>query len=61
MEHVEQPRAASDDEPGVEVIACVWCGSDEVERIAEYGPGLMTEQYMCLRCRSPFEVIRKRG
>lgn len=41
-------------------MTCVWCGSKEVERIGEFGPGLMTEQWMCLGCRSPFEWIRKR-
>ncbi len=45
--------------PGDEV-ACPWCSSVEVERIGEFGPGLMTEQWMCLSCKSPFERIRKR-
>jgi hypothetical protein len=41
-------------------VTCSWCGSKSVERIGEFGPGLMTEQWMCLDCRSPFEWIRKR-
>jgi 1,2-phenylacetyl-CoA epoxidase catalytic subunit len=41
-------------------VACPWCTSVEVERIGEFGPGLMTEQWMCLSCKSPFERIRKR-
>jgi hypothetical protein len=41
-------------------VRCVWCRSPHVERIAEFGPGLMTEQWMCLDCHSPFEWIRKR-
>lgn len=45
--------------PGDEV-ACPWCSSVEVERLGEFGPGLMTEQWMCLSCKSPFEWIRKR-
>lgn len=42
-------------------MKCPWCGSTEVERVSEFGPQLMTAQYQCLGCRSPFEVIRKRG
>ena len=45
---------------GEDVVRCTWCGSDHVERIAEFGPQLLTEQYVCLACRSPFEWIRKR-
>lgn len=41
-------------------MKCVWCESDDVERLGEFGPGLMTEQWFCRSCRSPFEVVRKR-
>lgn len=41
-------------------MTCVWCGSTKVERVGEFGPGLMTEQWICLSCKSPFEWIRKR-
>lgn len=57
MEPLEQPRASADDER----VACPWCESHDVERIGEFGPGLMTEQWMCNECHSPFEWIRKRG
>ena len=43
-----------------EPVRCTWCGSEKVERIGEWGPQLLTEQYFCLSCRSPFEWIRKR-
>jgi DNA-directed RNA polymerase subunit RPC12/RpoP len=43
-----------------DTVRCPWCGSTCVERIGEWGPQLLTEQYMCLACRSPFEWIRKR-
>lgn len=43
-----------------ETVRCPWCGSSEVERIGEWGPQLLAEQYMCLSCRSPFEWIRRR-
>ena len=41
-------------------MTCVWCGSERVERVGEFGPGLMTGQWICLSCKSPFEWIRKR-
>jgi len=41
-------------------VTCSWCGSENVERIGEFGPGLMTEQWICLDCHGPFEWIRKR-
>jgi hypothetical protein len=41
-------------------VTCIWCGSQDVERIGEFGPGLMTEQWFCRTCRTPFEQIRKR-
>jgi hypothetical protein len=41
-------------------VTCPWCESERVERIGEWGPALLTEQYLCLDCRSPFEWIRRR-
>lgn len=42
-------------------VRCVWCDSTRVERLGEFGPGLLSEQWMCLDCHSPFEWIRKRS
>ncbi|GBD12415.1 hypothetical protein HRbin24_00422 [bacterium HR24] len=42
-------------------MTCPWCGSNEVERAAPFGPQLMVEQYFCRRCGSPFGRIRQRG
>jgi hypothetical protein len=41
-------------------VTCVWCDSEDVERLADFGPGLMTEQWFCQACHSPFELVRKR-
>jgi ring-1,2-phenylacetyl-CoA epoxidase subunit PaaD len=41
-------------------LACPWCGSARVEKVAAFGSHLMVAQYLCLGCRSPFECIRKR-
>jgi hypothetical protein len=43
-----------------DAVACTWCGSSDVERIGEWGPQLLTEQYVCRACRTPFEWVRKR-
>lgn len=40
---------------------CPWCDGDDTERIGAAGSLLMTEQWFCRSCDSPFEVIRKRG
>jgi transposase-like protein len=42
-------------------VICPWCGSDEVERVGEVGPTVMTSQWICTACKSPFERIRRRG
>jgi hypothetical protein len=61
MEPMEQSRAPLDDGRDADRdVKCVWCGSRDVERLGEFGPGLMTEQWMCLACHSPFEWVRKR-
>lgn len=40
---------------------CPWCGSDDVSELAAYGSLLMTAQWHCESCHSPFERIRHRG
>jgi 1,2-phenylacetyl-CoA epoxidase catalytic subunit len=45
----------------VGIVTCVWCGSVDTERLGEFGPGVMTEQWFCRACKSPFERVRKRG
>ena len=58
---MEQPGAPADERAGAgERVACPWCTSIDVERVGEFGPGLMTEQWICLACKSPFEWIKKR-
>jgi ring-1,2-phenylacetyl-CoA epoxidase subunit PaaD len=45
---------------GREEVNCPWCGSGEVERVGEVGPTVMTSQWICTACHSPFERIRRR-
>lgn len=40
-------------------LVCPWCDSGDVEMVSEYGPHLMVSQYICRRCKSPFEVIKR--
>jgi hypothetical protein len=46
-------------EPDEDGRGCPWCGSRLTQRIGEWGPQLLTEQFMCLACHSPFERIRR--
>jgi hypothetical protein len=58
---MEQPGAPTHGDSGDDAsLRCVWCGSGNVERLGEFGPGLLTEQWICRDCHSPFEWIRKR-
>jgi hypothetical protein len=59
MEPME-PTPAPPADVSAEPVRCTWCDAAEVERIAQWGPQLLTEQYICLACHSPFEWIRKR-
>lgn len=58
MERVE-PTAAQATEAEEERVRCPWCDSRNVERVSEYGSHLMVSQYICLECRSPFELIKR--
>jgi transposase-like protein len=60
MERME-PAAETPREVGAEErrLICPWCDSDEVEKVSEYGPHLMVYSYICRRCNSPFEVIKR--
>lgn len=42
-------------------MTCPWCGAADVEQIAAYGSLLMTAQWFCDACGSPFERVRHRG
>jgi hypothetical protein len=42
-------------------LTCPWCGAIDVEQIAAYGSLLMTAQWFCNACGSPFERVRHRS
>lgn len=58
MAGLEPAPAPPGDDDG---LSCPWCGSTDVEQIAAYGSLLMTSQWYCTACRSPFERVRHRG
>jgi ring-1,2-phenylacetyl-CoA epoxidase subunit PaaD len=39
-------------------VACPYCGSTETELFSLFGQQLLTVQYYCNRCRTPFEYIK---
>lgn len=39
---------------GDEVAACPWCASTDVDRMAMYGPQMLTDQYHCNSCLNYF-------
>ena len=40
---------------------CPWCGSGQVEQVGMVGTTVMTSQWICNACHSPFQRIRDRG
>jgi hypothetical protein len=52
-----EPAPAEAGEPD---LTCPWCGSEDVREIAPYGTLLMTAQWFCEACGSPFERMRHR-
>ena len=39
-------------------VACPFCGSADIELLALFGSQLLTDQYYCRACRTPFEHLR---
>ena len=42
-------------------MTCPWCKSEDIEQIRDFGSLLMTSQWFCRHCESPFERIKLRG
>ncbi|HEY7340902.1 MAG TPA: hypothetical protein VH591_08475 [Ktedonobacterales bacterium] len=39
-------------------VSCPFCDSAEVELLALFGSQLLTDQYYCRACHTPFEHLR---
>jgi hypothetical protein len=40
------------------VVACPYCHAQDVELLALFGAQLLTDQYYCNACHTPFEHVR---
>lgn len=38
---------------------CPFCDSDEVELVSAWGGQLITSQFRCRQCNTPFEAVRE--
>jgi hypothetical protein len=56
-----EPPATPAGPDAADRVTCPWCGADEVEQVGEVGPTVMTSQWICTACKTPFEQIRRRG
>ena len=56
-EHADD-RASSQPPTPTSAPTCPWCHSTEVEPLALFGSQLMTQQYYCHACHTPFERIK---
>jgi ring-1,2-phenylacetyl-CoA epoxidase subunit PaaD len=43
---------------GVDVVACPQCGSENTERLAEFGSTSCKALWRCLTCREPFDYFK---
>lgn len=39
-------------------VSCPFCGAASAERLSLFGSQLLTEQWYCLACHTPFERIK---
>jgi hypothetical protein len=42
-------------------VSCPWCDATDVTQVRDFGSLLMTSQWFCEACGSPFERIKLRG
>ncbi|HEX5158150.1 MAG TPA: hypothetical protein VFW17_13125 [Ktedonobacterales bacterium] len=52
---MKRPEEQEHEQP---VVSCPFCGSAEVELLALFGSQLLTDQYYCRACHTPFEHLR---
>lgn len=43
---------------GETVVACPKCGSDETEKLSEFGSTACKAHWRCLACREPFDYFK---
>ena len=55
MDATQPPTSASDNEVS---LRCPFCGSADVEPMSLFGQQLLTVQFYCNNCHTPFEKIK---
>ena len=55
---IPQSELAQRDEASVRVVVCPYCQSQDVTLLALFGAQLLTDQYYCNACHTPFEHVR---
>jgi hypothetical protein len=58
MKRHDESTLSGAPERTVNTVACPFCGSADVELLALFGSQLLTDQYYCRACRTPFEHLR---
>jgi formate dehydrogenase maturation protein FdhE len=54
----QQPSKAAQKVEEVAAVSCPFCGSTAVEPLSLFGQQLLTVQYYCNGCRTPFEAVK---
>lgn len=54
------PASAPDNSNGGQP-RCPFCGATEVELLSLFGSQLLTQQYYCRACHTPFERLKDAG
>jgi len=52
-------RTALGNEAAIETLTCPFCGSENVELESSFGPTRCRMIYHCLRCKNPFEHLKR--
>ena len=55
--NTNEPKADQSNHDG-RSIACPYCGSTDTELCSLFGQQLLTVQYYCNTCRTPFECVK---
>lgn len=62
MSEPGEPRGAAQVRGGARAgrsaVRCPFCGAEDAEPFALFGSQLLTEQWYCRTCRTPFERIK---
>lgn len=55
---LQESASAPKDTAHARVVVCPYCRSHDVALLAQFGAQLLTDQYYCNACHTPFEHVR---